>query len=43
MNLLDLAETFGSEAARARLKERETEQAILKAEIKSLETRRSKC
>jgi DNA invertase Pin-like site-specific DNA recombinase len=40
-NLLDLAETFGSEAARARLKERETEQAILKAEIKSLEARRA--
>jgi hypothetical protein len=40
-NLLDLAETFGSEAARTRLKERETEQAILKAEIKSLETRQA--
>lgn len=40
-NLLDLAETFGSEAARARLKERETEQAILKAEIKSLEIRQA--
>ncbi len=40
-NLLDLAETFGSEAARARLKERETELAILKAEIKSLEIRQA--
>jgi site-specific DNA recombinase len=40
-NLLDLAETFGSEAARVRLKEREIELSILIAEIKSLEIRQA--
>jgi hypothetical protein len=38
-NLLDLAESFGAGAAKARLKERETERAILESEIKSFEIR----
>ena len=38
-NLLDLAEAFGSGAAKDRLKEREIEKAVLEAEVKSLETR----
>jgi hypothetical protein len=38
-NLLELAETFGSQAAQARLKERELEQAVRETEIRNLEAR----
>ena len=37
-NLLDLAETFGSGSAKDRLKQRETQRAVLETEIKNLET-----
>ena len=39
-NLLDLAENFGSGSAKDRLKERETQKALLEREIKNLETRK---
>ncbi len=40
-NLLELAENFGSRSAADKLKQRETEEALLAAEIKSLEERKS--
>jgi hypothetical protein len=40
-NLLDLAESFGSGAAVERLKQRESERAIIISEIKQLETKKA--
>jgi hypothetical protein len=39
-NLLDLAESFGSGAAAERLRQRESERAILVSEIKQLESKK---